>query len=168
MTELLNRAQVSAILDVEPRSLSRYASGDDPLKPIKAAAGKPSLYDATEVGQWLIRRELRALQRAAGDEDPLDYNRERCRLVKAQADSQELKNAQRRREVADVQLLTWALAKTCGAVVATLDTLPSKLKRSMPSLTASEIEVARREIAYCCNQIAKTEIDWSDAPKVDE
>ena len=161
---LLTRDQAAAVLGVEPRSVSRYATRpEDPLLPAVAGGhGKPTLYDPTTVGQWLIRRELAKLQRAAGNADPIDYGMERARLVRAQADHQELRNAERRREVADVDLLTHALSKSVAAVVATLDALPGNIKRSLPSLTASEIEVARREVAKCCNAIAETEIDLSD------
>ena len=164
--DYLTRNQAAAVLGVKTRQLQRYASADDPLVPaVPGGHGKATLYDPGEVGQWLIRRELERLQRAAGTSDPIDYHQERARLTKAQADAVELKNSERRREVASVDLLTYALGKMCAQVVATLDALPGKLKRSLPALTASEIEIARREVATCLNAVSETEIDFDDYDK---
>jgi phage terminase Nu1 subunit (DNA packaging protein) len=163
-TELLTRSQVAALLDVEPRSLSRYAKADDPLLPVKAAHGKPSLYDPTTVGQWLIRRELARLQRAAGHHDPIHYDQERARLTRAQADAQELKNKITRRQYARVELLSYALGNTCSQISAKLETIPGRLKREIPKLNNSELFEVRRIITEVQNAAAEAKLDWSQAP----
>lgn len=98
------------------------------------------------------------------DATELLIEKERAELLLTQerAETQRLKNAETNRQLARVDLLTYALGKMCAQVVATLDALPGKLKRSLPALTASEIEIARREVATCLNAVSETEIDFDD------
>lgn len=167
--ELLTRDQAAALLGVTARQLQRYASGDDPLVPaVPGGHGKPTLYAPETVGQWLIRRELAKLQKAAGHHDPIDFDRERARLVKAQADQVELKNAITRREVARVELLTFAAADAGQRIAAVLGTVKGRIKRAMPSLNNQALHEIEQLVVECQNAASQIQIDWSDAPEGDE
>lgn len=167
-TDLLTRQQVAALLSVDPRSVTRYAKADDALLPVKADKGKPSLYDPATVGQWLVRRELSNLQRAAGHADPLDYDRERCRLVAAQADKEELKVREMRRQLARVELLQYAVADAGQQIAAVLGTVKGRVKRAQPNLSNAALHEIEQLIVECQNTAGQIEIDWDEAPEVSE
>jgi len=81
--------------------------------------------------------------------------RERYREKRRQNDLAE-------QELAPVELLTHALVKSAAQIVPILETLPLKLKRSLPMLTGDEMDIVKREIIKCRNIIASLEIDLSD------
>jgi phage terminase Nu1 subunit (DNA packaging protein) len=118
--------------------------------------------------QWAIRQELAKLAEAAGHEaSAIDYQHERARLTRAQADREELRVRELRRELADVRLVSYAIANFGSQARAILETLPGKIKRLQPKLTASDIEQIKREIVKIQNAAADITIDWSEAPEVD-
>ena len=166
----LTRAQAAAVLGVTVRTLSRYASRSDyPLVPAQAGGhGKPTLYDPATVGEWLQAETLRKLEQQAGHQDAIDFHHERARLTRAQADREEIRVKVARGQVARVDLLTYSLAKVCAQISAGLETLPAKIKRLQPKLSADEISSIRKEIIYLQNSLAKADIDWSDAPREDD
>ena len=164
--DMLTRDQAAAVCGVTVRTLSRYASrSDSPLVPAQAGGhGKPTLYCPRAVGDWLQAEALRKLEQQAGHQDAIDFHHERARLTRAQAEGQELKNKVARGQHARVELLTYALGKLCSQISAGLETLPAKIKRMQPKLSADEIGSIRKEIICLQNSLAKAEIDWSDAP----
>lgn len=160
------REQTARALDVDTRTLARYQNrADDPLPVARARPGKPSEYDPRAVTEWAIRQEIKRMAAAAGhDLDAIDYQAERARLTRAQAEAQELKNAQTRRQVAPVELLTYALANVGAQISAHLETIPGRLKREIPALNNSDLFEAQRIIAQVQNAAASVELDWSQAP----
>ena len=168
-TEYLSRDQTAAVLGVTVRSLSRYAQADDPLVPAtQGGHGKPTLYCPEQVGAWLVRRELQKLQRAAGHEDALDYHAERTRLTAAQADHQELRNREMRRELADVRLVSFAVANFGSQAGAIFETLPGRIKRAQPDLSNEAINTIRRAVVELQNCASELNIDWDESPELDE
>jgi len=106
----------------------------------------PTDADGLDVGQIFIEKE----------KAELTWTRER-------AEGQRLKNAQMRRELAPVEMVVWALGSVAGQVTAILGTLPAKLKRSQPKLSADEINIVKSEIVKAQNACAKeVEIAWDD------
>lgn len=84
MTEILTQAQAAALAGLTTRRLRQLSSEDDP--PPQDLNGQ---YPAREFGEWLRRRHLSGLT-VIGSGETLDYNAERARLTKAQADKTEL------------------------------------------------------------------------------
>jgi phage terminase Nu1 subunit (DNA packaging protein) len=168
-SELMSRDQVARALDVTGRTLTRYAQrDDDPLVPARPGGPQQAAgYDPRDVVEWAIRRELEKLQQAAGHDEAIDYAHERARLTRAQADREELRVRELRRELADVRLVSYAIANFGSQARAILETLPGKIKRLQPKLTASDIEQVKREIVKIQNAAADITIDWSEAPEVD-
>lgn len=87
---------------------------------------------------------------------------EKLRLTKAQAEGQEIKNAQLREELAPVDIIEWVIGKTGAQISAILDALPSQIKKRCPKLTASGIELIRREIVKAQNAAAHANIDLDE------
>jgi phage terminase Nu1 subunit (DNA packaging protein) len=92
----------------------------------------------------------------------LDVQKERALNLRADTALKQLKEAQLRKELAPVNLLEWALAKTCSQIAATLDSIPVKVKRRVPKLTNAEIEIIRREIIKCQNAAAEATLDLDE------
>lgn len=167
---LLTRDQVSRALDVTGRTLTRYAKReDDPLQPVRPGGPQQAAgYDPADVVQWAIRQELAKLQEQAGHDDPIDYQHERARLTKAQADREELKVRAMRRELADVRLLSFAVANFGAQASAVFETLPGRIKRLHPDLSSADIQSIRAEIVYVQNLASRIELDWEQAPELDD
>lgn len=87
---------------------------------------------------------------------------EKLRLVSAQADGQEIKNSQLRKELAPVAVIEWALGKLGGQIAAILDALPAKLKKRNPKLTASNIAMVKKEIIKAANMAAHVTVDYDE------
>lgn len=122
-------------------------------------------------GVWLREycahlREVAAGRLATGD---LDLATERARLAKEQADKIAMQNAQARRELAPVVLITEVLAKAGTRVAGILEAIPGQVKRRLPDLPATEIEAIQREIAKARNVCAAIRLeDLDDEPAADE
>lgn len=120
----------------------------------------------TEIRVAYIRRlrEQAAGRFASGD---LDLATERARLAKEQADKIAMQNAQARRELAPVVLITEVLAKAGTRVAGILEAIPGQVKRRLPDLPATEIEAIQREIAKARNICAAIRLDDLDDDPAD-
>lgn len=98
---------------------------------------------------------LRGLARSGVDEsDGAIFARERARAERERADNLALKNQILRRELADVAVIAEIIAKLGSQIGAKLDSLPGELRRKLPNLTATELEIVRRTVVKCQNDIA--------------
>ncbi len=121
-------------------------------------------------GVWLKQycgnlREVAAGRLASGD---LDLATERARLAREQADKIAMQNAQTRRELAPVVMMTEVLAKAGARVAGILDAIPGQVRRRLPQLPAAEIENITREIAKARNLCAAIRLDDLDHVDQDE
>ena len=108
------------------------------------------------------------LQEEAGHKDFIDYLWEKARLTRAQADREEIRLKIDRGRVARVELVSFAVANLASQVSANLATLPAKIKRLQPSLSSTDIHDIRHEVVKVQNLCSKIEIDWSEAPELDD
>ena len=95
---------------------------------------------------------------AKGDKagtDDLDLAAERARLAKMQADKIEMENAVRRGELVEVDILRTVLADVAGQLSSALESIPVKLRREAPHLTATDLDVVKREIAKARNLMSE-------------
>ncbi len=104
-------------------------------------------------------RETAAGRLATGD---LDLATERARLAREQADKIAMQNAQARRELAPVVLITEVLAKAGTRVAGSLEAIPGQVKRRLPDLPATEIEAIQREIVKARNLCAALRLEDLD------
>ena len=77
---------------------------------------------------------------------------ERYRRIKRENDLEE-------NLVAPVSLLTEALIKAGRIIIAHLETLPLLMKTANPSLTGDDIQLVRKTIALCRNEIADMHVE---------
>ncbi|WP_169792295.1 terminase small subunit [Pseudohongiella spirulinae] len=106
-------------------------------------------------------------RRSSSGADDDDYDAQRTRLTKEQADKLEMENAVTRREQAPVELLEWALAELSQRISAILGAVPSKIKKRVPSLTSTEMTNINREIIKAQNAASKVELPWDKLPGFD-
>lgn len=99
----------------------------------------------TDLAEILVRKE----------EAELKWTLER-------GEGQRLKNEETRRNLAPVEMLTWALGNLAAQVASILEPLPGKIKRRLPKLTNAEIQVIKREIVKLQNVAAESRLDWDE------
>lgn len=107
---------------------------------------------------------LRAIAagRSSGEGGDTDLSAERSKLTAAQCEGQELKNAQLRRELAPISLLSWTLGKVGNQIGAVLDSIPLKVKKVVPRLTAVEVEHIKREVVKAQNAASRITVDLDE------
>jgi len=105
---------------------------------------------------WLLAycKRLREVASGRYTEGDLDLTEERARLARAQTERIEMELAIKRAEIAPVDTLRDSIAPVMAQVGAIMDSIPVKLKREAPHLTASDLEVIKREIAKAMNLVA--------------
>src|SRR5690606_6443110 len=133
----------------------------------EARIGREAFFTAAAVlSNRLAHYQQKAESRAPTVDDE-DYEAQRTRLTKAQADAQEMKNEVTRREQAPVRLLALALENLSTRVVAVLQAIPSTVKTRIPHLTATEINQISREIIKAQNAASKLDLSWDQLEGLD-
>lgn len=103
-------------------------------------------------------RYLRGLQngqiKAATDVDT-------ARMLNLEADTRlkEIKRKQLEKELAPINLLEWTIGNAASQIAAILETIPGKLKRRAPRLSANELDIIKREIVKAQNIASKITVD---------
>lgn len=115
--------------------------------------------------EWLMAYCKRLREKAAGrySAGDLDLTEERARLARAQSERIEMENAVKRGELAPIDTLRDALVPVVAQIAATLESVPVKLKREAPHLTAQDMEIVKREIARAQNLAAETRYEPTPA-----
>lgn len=118
---------------------------------------------------WLLAycKNLREVAAGrVGVDGELDLVTERAKLTRAQNERLEFQNAILRRENGPIIELEQGLADCLATISSQLETIPGKLKKSNPALTANDLNQARQVIASVRNELATLSIDWfGDASK---
>ncbi len=157
----LTQEQMAASCDMSRSGFQKW--GVDPV----AKIGRRTYYRTADVLTNRLDKLAGRLTTATGPQlDNAELTRiereEKLRLTKAQAEGQEIKNAQLREELAPVALIEWVLGKVGGQISAILDALPSQLKKRNAKLTATNIETIRREIVKTQNIAARVTVDLDE------
>jgi phage terminase Nu1 subunit (DNA packaging protein) len=82
-----------------------------------------------------------------------EQHAERTRLLRAQADAQEAKNAMQAHEVAPMDFLTYVLGQTAVQIASVMDSLPSELVRRL-ALKPQQLDTVRAATAGASESIA--------------
>jgi phage terminase Nu1 subunit (DNA packaging protein) len=154
----LDQDQVSAIMSVSSVTVSRRQRDEiDPIPMITGAKGRgnKAQYDPAQFGKWLKRHWTNKA-------DELDLDRERALNLQADTALKRIKEQQMLGELAPINVLEWALSSMSSQIGATLETLPAKLKRRLPQLSAADIEIIRKEVAKARNAAAAIRLDLGD------
>ena len=124
---------------------------------VVAAVSEGILTPGQSYREWLLAyckrlREMAAGRYSAGE---LDLTEERARLARAQSERIEMENAVKRGELAPIDTLRDAMIPAMTQISALMDAIPVKLKREAPHLTATDLEIVKREIASAMNLAAQ-------------
>ena len=159
----IDRGEAAYLFDVDEKSITAWQKRKiDPLPAQRASRrGYPNQYDPKILMQWRLRQEIAKYAGEDGTE-LLDLEQERARLAREQRVSQEMKNAQLRRETSPIEVIAWTLSKVGSQISAILDTIPGKVKRRVPKLSSAEVEIIKREIVKAQNIAAKVVVNLDD------
>lgn len=154
----LNLGQMAASCGISTQAFKQW--GVDPV----ARIGRESFFDAASVLRNRLAKQQDRSKAAAPEPSPdaLDADRERTLLTRVQREGQELKNAQLRRELAPISLIEWTLSKVGNQIGAVLDSIPLKVKKVVPRLTAVEVEHIKREVVKAQNAAARIAVDLDE------
>lgn len=159
----LNKKQMAASCGISVQAFDKWGVTQ------AAAIGNEVFYTVDDVIDnrlALVERRQKEAAAAAASSAPtteeLDAEREKLLLIREQRIGQELKNAATRRETAPVALIDWTLSKIGGQIAAILESVPLKVKRLLPRLTATEVEHIRREIVKAQNLAARVTVDLDE------
>jgi len=132
--------------------------------------GRTVFYAESELKSLIRKIEYQKGYRAGQASTPKDeadimvaQARAQLRLTEEQGETAALKNAQLRRELIPVQVVSMVLAKIGSQISGALDPLAGQLKRRIPSMTTAETHVVKEQVAKCKNLAASASIDDWDA-----
>ena len=91
-----------------------------------------------------------------------------ARKKELDADTREFKLNILKKDYAPIAILGDVVAQLATQIVASLNTLPMKLKLADPSLKGRSIDAAKKEVALLCNELADFDIDLSAYNPVDQ
>ncbi|EBB3995102.1 terminase small subunit [Salmonella enterica] len=171
----VNKKKLAEIFGCDVRTVTAWQSLAKPGKawqsqglPLVSGGGKgnEAVFDTAAAISWYaerdasienekLRKEVDDLRAAAeSDLNPGTIDYERYRLTKAQADAQELKNAEREGLVLETELFTYILQRVAQEIAGILSRIPLVLQRKYPDLCQSHIDVVRTEIARASGRAA--------------
>lgn len=114
---------------------------------------------------WLVSycEHLRAV--ASGRDPDGELATERARVSRATADKIEMQNAVTRREYAPVAVLEVVLGDVARRISTRLDAMVPQIKRRLPDLPATAINMLATEVAACRDICAS--VNLADADRLD-
>ena len=142
---LYDTAPMARLLNISPRRLQQLANEGVVHR---GSRGKYRLVAS-------VTGYIKYLQERAAGKD-MHYGQlqeERTRLVRSQADAQELKNSVYRHEVVPIDFITFLLARTANEIAGILDSLPAELVRRM-GLVAEQAEQVKAQVSRAGDNIA--------------
>lgn len=129
-----------------------------------AKIGRHTFYRVDDVLRNRLAHQAAKLQK---DQSPVtDAELMRARdqaeleLTRERAEFQRLKNAELRRELAPVEMLTWALSDLASQIVPIINTIPNEIRRRNTKITNTELYTMREVIANALNLCAEVRIDF--------
>jgi len=155
-------AELAEIMGVAKPTITRYHRAGMPIYKL-TGRGKANLYDTEDVIMWWIDNEIaKRFGNLDENENAIDKDHEQARLARANADGKEIDNQERKRELASVTVMAEIIGKVGSQISAVLDSIPQKIKRRVPSLTANDIELIKKEIVKTQNAAAAMEVNLEE------
>ena len=124
--------------------------------------GRSAYYTVADILKTRLENQRRLVSKEDEDGEETNYGKEKARLTKAQADTAELKNDQVRGELAPIQLIQTTVSRVANQIAAILETIPMKVKRKSPNLTAMDVEIMKKEITKIQNLATEVEVDFDE------
>jgi terminase small subunit / prophage DNA-packing protein len=163
----LNTKDMAKSLGISPQAFDKWGV------PSAAKIGRETFYTVDDVLQNRLAHQQERLnrenQKFEGEgPSPAEMDQELLLLRREQRVKLELENAQTRRELAPVQVLDWVLSKIGGEIASILESVPPKLKKLNPKLTAADIELIVKEFVRAQNKAAQAKVDLDEYYAGDE
>lgn len=153
-TKMMTKEQACYMFKVDQRTVTRWQNKDVDPFPQPTMDSNIAYYDLRDVMLWKVRQEVGRLT-VGDDGEVIDYEKERARLTKAQADKAEHDNARLKREVAPIDVIGHVLSDVSAQLSSILGAIIMKLKNRCPELSATQLEVIKREIVKAQNAATK-------------
>lgn len=160
MGMIVNKSGIAAVFGVSTQAITNWQKEGMPVVEVRRGSDG-SKYDTAMCIQWRLERLVGTKVAAANKTEYtqgggiINKDAEDARLTKERADNLELKNAILRREYAPVTAISSVLSKVCVQIAGVLDSLPLNVKRKVPSLTITDLEIIKREVVKCQNAASK-------------
>ncbi|MDZ4730531.1 MAG: terminase small subunit [Xanthomonadales bacterium] len=140
----LNQRNAAAACGVSVTAFARWR-----VQPV-GRVGRETFYLAADILANRLEHHARRLKQPESDQCTTRAQRlANLALTKAQADGQELKNAELRETLAETELIHWVIQKAGAGIAAHLAGIPAAIKRSCSKLRPSDIAIATREVERC-------------------
>ena len=158
----LNQMQAAKLLGVSVRQFQTY--GIEPA----ARRGRQVFYTIADLVAFAAERAHRrgyelGLREAKTPENAAELlaakDLAELKLTQERAEYQRLKNAELRRELVPVALLTWALSDLAAQLVPIVNSIPGDIKRRNPKISHGELHLMREVIAGALNLCAEVKLD---------
>jgi phage terminase Nu1 subunit (DNA packaging protein) len=128
-----------------------------------ARIGRETFYTASDVLANRLAHQARRLSApATPSESEAAQHQAKIALMQAQAEGQELKNAQLREELAPVDLIAWVVEQAGAGIARHLDEIPAAVKKRVPKLTAADLAIIQREIGKAQKAAMQMTVDLNE------
>lgn len=146
MGHLCNKAELASILGRSERTLTTWQKQGLPIH-VTGTRGQENLYDTEQVIDWLIRRELEKV--VIGDDgEAINYEAERARLTKAQANHEELKVEVLKGELIKSEVVERVQGGMVSAFRSRCLSIPTKAAPQLVGREEVDIEAALTDYIY--------------------
>ncbi len=150
----LNRQDTAASLGISGSAFDRWG-----VAPVGRIANEKFFTLKDVVGNRLSYYNLRK-QKEPIEEDELRF--EQIRLTRENADAKAMDNEISRKEKLPAILLERALILHNLQVVSILQSIPGKIKKRIPHLTAKEMKILEREVKKIQNAASKSQLPMAE------
>jgi len=159
---MATQVEIGIHLDLSERHVRRLVKQG--VLPGSKGHGGYNLDDCRLAYIRYLRTQGQLSKPAGGEEDDqgLDAEAQRARLLKEQADAQAMKNAVTRREWAPIAMIEWAAAKAANQASAALEAIPQDLRKKFPTLPTPVINAIEREIIRVQAEASKTAVTFDE------
>ncbi len=153
----LDQATMAAALEISLSAFQKWRV--DPV----ARIGRKVYYEVSTVIANRQEHQARQLEQRPKPETPEDADlaqrQAKIGLTRAQAEGQELKNAQIRAELAPVKLIEWVIDQAGKGIARHLAGIPAAVKRSCSKLRPSDMKILQAEIVKAQRAAADMSVD---------
>jgi len=150
---MATQKEVGDHLDLSERQIRNLMK--DGVLPSSKGKGGYDLDDCRKSYIYYLRAMSKRSAEPELDDEAIDLDQERARLVRAQADMQEMKNEVMEGRYIPTDFGRDVLAKVLNQVTGILNALPQTIKRKHPQLEQRIIDSVSAEIVKHSNEAAK-------------
>jgi len=160
----VTKKHIAHMLGVDLRSVTNFQNNADHPLPIhrrEKRGGKGHEYDTREVLKWHVAKEMRKFSSGSGDGEAINYEDERARLTKEQADAMSIKNEEARRNLIPRWVLEWALENIASQIAAVLDSVKHEIKKKDKKVSSRSLDIVESALARGRNIAVRVKPDYS-------